>query len=333
MSTGKNDTIALVASFLVTAGLVGAGLWFFRHLLPGSQQTPMPTSIGQMDPNQAGSGSISTTPNPTQNPGVLKLDTSLPNPSVLTMDGSVTIVSIIKQLQIAYGLVNPSLPTTYGIPDGRPNGTNAGIQNLINDSVWIAASSRPLKSEELQKGLQGIPIARDALAIAVGVNNPYKGDLTMQQLKDIFQGKITNWSEVGGPDQAIKVYNRSRDSGTYTFFQDVVLLGQSFAPDGPNFITARQDETTPLLRALGRDGITYSTITQIANQKTIRLVLVDGISPTDQDAVKQGRYPISRVVYLAVKTRTAPAVQQFIETALSPRGQQAVQRTGFIPIQ
>ncbi len=333
MSTGKNDTVALVVSFLVTAGLVGAGLWFFRHLLPGSQQTQTPAPTGQIDPNQVGSGSLGTAPDPTQNPGALKLDTSLPNPNVLTMDGSVTIVAIVKQLQIAYGLVNPSLPTTYGIPDGRPNGTNAGIQNLINDRVWIAASSRPLKSEELQRGLQGIPIARDALAIAVGVNNPYQGSLTMQQLKDIFQGRITNWADVGGPNQAIKVYNRSRDSGTHTFFQDAVLLGQAFAPDGPNFITARQDETTPLLRALGRDGITYSTITQIANQKTIRLVPVEGVLPTDQDAVRQGRYPISRVVYLVVKTRTAPVVQQFIETALSSQGQQSIQRAGFIPIQ
>lgn len=332
MSSGKNDTIALLAAFLVTLGLAGAaGLWLFRHFLNKDPSGRSPALIGQVDPNSAagdspGSGS-------TQLPRVLQLDTRLPNPSVLTLDGSVTMVSMIKQLQIAYGLVNPALPTTYGIPDGRPNGTNAGIQNLINDSVWIAASSRPLKSNELQKGLQGIPIARDALAIAVGINNPYKGELTMLQLKDIFQGKITNWSEVGGPNREIKVYNRSPDSGTYTFFQDSVLLGKSFAPDGPRFTTARQDETTPLLKALGEDGITYSTVTQIANQQTIRLVPVDGISPTDLDAVRQGRYPISRVVYLAAKTTTAPAVQEFIETALSPQGQQALQRAGFIPIQ
>ena len=85
--------------------------------------------------------------------------------------------------------------------------------------------------------IQLIPIAKDALAIVVGINNPYIGGLTLDQLKDIYQGKITNWSEVGGADLPIKVINRSPKSGSYNLFQDVVLLGESFAPDSANFIT------------------------------------------------------------------------------------------------
>lgn len=99
----------------------------------------------------------------------------MPNPDVITIDGSVTIVTLVKQLQIAYNLLNPYLPTTYGLPDGRPNGTNAGLKNLIAGKVVMAASSRRLNSQELQAGLVGVPIARDALAVAVGINNPYKG--------------------------------------------------------------------------------------------------------------------------------------------------------------
>jgi phosphate transport system substrate-binding protein len=329
MARQNNETVPLLLAFLITAGLIAAGLWLFgRNLIPSLEQsTPDSTQppVNQQTPDQPGASS-------NQGTELLRLDTALANPDVLTIDGSVTMVALMKPLQIAYTQVNPSLPTTYGVPDGKPNGTNAGIQNLIDDRVWMAASSRPLKPEETNAGLQGVPIARDALAVVVGVNNPYTGSLTLEQLQQIFQGKITDWSEVGGPSAPIRVINRSPDSGTYTFFQDVVLLGQPFAANSPNFTTAQQDETTPLLRSLGTDGITYSTVQQVVNQQTVRIVPINEISPTDREAVRTGRYPISRIIYLAVKQQTSPAVKQFIEMTLSPQGQQIVERVGFIPL-
>jgi phosphate transport system substrate-binding protein len=111
-----------------------------------------------------------------------------------------------------------------------------------------------------------------------------------------------------------------------------VLLGQPFAADGPNFTTAQQDETTPLLRSLGADGITYSTVQQVANQQTVRMIPINDISPTDREAVRTGAYPISRVVYLAAKQQTSPALKQFIDMVLSPQGQQIVERVGFLPL-
>lgn len=312
----NKETLTLVLSLLITSGLALSGLWFFRGTLLStlSIDTGSPTKLAPVS-------------------GTSSLDTSLPNPSVLTIDGSVTMVAAIKQLQTAFSLVNPSLLTTYGVPDGKPSGTNAGIQNLINGKVLMAASSRRLKSNETEAGLVGIPIARDALAVTVGINNPYKEGLTMEQLKGIFQGQITNWSEVGGLNAPIKVINRSPNSGTYTFFQDVVLLGQPFAVSGTNFTTRERDETTPILRALGNDGISYSTVSQIENQRSVRVVTIDGISPTDRTAIQNSKYPISRVVYLAAPQKTSPAVKQFIEYALSAQGQQVIKRTGFLPIQ
>ncbi len=321
MAKGNNDTAALLIAFLITAGLLGGGFWFFsKNFSPKLSGTVSP-------PAQS-----SSTPQNSTSTNALHLDTSLPNPIVLNMDGSVTMVALIKQLQLAYTQVNPSLRTTYGVPDGKPNGTNVGMRNLIDGKVILAASSRPLKPEEYQAGLQGVPIAKDALAVVVGLDNPYKGELTSQQLKQIFQGQITNWSQVGGANLPIKVINRSPNSGTYTFFQEVVLLEQAFAPDGANFKTAQQDETTPLLQMLGKDGITYSTVQQVEKQQTVRIVSIDGISPTDQNAVRSGTYPISRLIYLAVPEKTSPAVKQFIDLTLSPQGQQIVQRVGFLPL-
>lgn len=269
----------------------------------------------------------------TQFPSGASLITSLPDPVVVQMDGSVTMVQMIKRLQNAYAQIYPSTPTTYGIPEGKPNGSNQGLKALLNGSVVIAASSRPLNATEAQAGIQVIPIAFDAIAVVVGVNNPYQGGLTLDQLSGIYQGQITNWSQVGGANIPIKVLNRSLDSGTREMFQDIVLLDQPFAADGPNFITFDRDVTTPILRALGTNGIGYTTVSQAVNQQTVRILAIDTVLPTDTQAVRDGLYPIRRSMFLAVPRHTSTAVKNFVDLALSPQGQRIVQQSGYIPVE
>jgi phosphate transport system substrate-binding protein len=327
MAQLESKTIPLFLTLSIAFGLLTAGGWLMRERLILSLE---PFFSSQLNQNQSSDNLSAQTANPEAVP--LQLNTSLPNPKELTIDGSVTMVTLMKQLQHTYTLLHPALPTTYGVPDGKPSGSNAGISNLVKGKVWITASSRPLRSEERQMGLQGIPIARDALAIVVSTENSFTGSLTLEQLKQIFQGEITNWSQVGGSNLPIRVINRSSDSGSRSLFQDVVLLGQSFAPDGQNFTTLAQDKTTPLLNALGKNGISYTSVQQVKNQKTVRIIPIDGISPTVREAVRTNRYPISRVLYLVVKPRTSPAVRHFIEMTLSPQGQQIVERSGFTPL-
>lgn len=333
MSQGKETTV-LVLSLLVTAGLAGGGYWFFSQqnksaiVAPSPSFTMSPQSSIQSTA-QPSTGTATSTPSST----TLNIDTSLPNPNVLEMDGSTTMVALVKELRNAYSQANPNIPTTFGLPDGKPSGSNQGLQNLINGSVAIAASSRPLKAEEAQAGLQLIPIAKDAIGVVVGINNPFKGNLTKDQLRDIYQGKITNWSQVGGISQPIRVINRAVTSGTREAFEDIVLLGQSFAPDSPDFITWKQDETTAILRDLGNNSISYATVSQLEKQEIVRIISIDGVNPTDIAAVKAGNYPISRSLFLAVKKTTSPAAKQFIEFALSPQGQQIAQKLGFISVQ
>ena len=232
MSQGNNkDTGALIVSLLVTLGLIGGGLWFFgRQFFSGKEGS----TVAQSPVGQSGRQSV-TPPNPDLSRS--QIDTSQADPQVLTLDGSVTLVALIKQFQLAYSQINPALPTTYGVPDGKPNGSNQGIQNLLKNEVVVAVSSRPISGSELQAGLQAVPFARDAIAIVVGTNNPFQGSLTLAQLKQIYQGQITNWSQVGGSNLPIKVINRPTSSGTGSFFKDVVLLGEAFAPESPNFMT------------------------------------------------------------------------------------------------
>jgi len=307
----QSNFIALI--LLVTTGLVGGGYWFV------SQTENLITILPTVSP---------TTITASNN---FNVDTSLPNPSVLTMDGSTSMVVIIKELRAAYRQSHPTLPTTYGFPDGKPNGSSPGLQNLINGNVWIAATSRKLTPEE-EKSLQSFPIAKDAIGLAVGIDNPFKGNLTKDQVRDIYQGKITNWLEVGGTNLPIKVINRPTTSGTRKSFQDMVLPpdGQSFAPDSANFRTWENDETTPILRELKDSGISYATFTQLKDP-LVRIIAINGVSPTDE-TLKSGKYPLIRDLFLAVKKTTSPAAKEFIEFALSPQGQEIVKNIGFLPI-
>jgi phosphate transport system substrate-binding protein len=327
MSQGKETTV-LVLSLLVTAGIAGGGYWFFSQqkstVVPATTATPATMATPDSSPQ--------TTP-PILTSSNLNLDTSLPNPNILGIDGSTAMVALIKALRNDFSQVNPNIPTSYGVPDGSPTGSNQGLKNLIDGSVSIVATSRSLKAAEAQAGIQLVPIAKDSIALVVGINNPFKGNLTKDQVRDIYLGKITNWSQVGGTNQPIKVINRAITSGTREAFQDIVLLGQGFAPDSPNFITWKQDETTAILRDLGDNGISYATVSQVEKQEIVRIIAIDGVLPTDTNAVKAGKYPINRSLFLGVKKTTSPVSKQFIEFALSAQGQQIVQRLGFVSVQ
>jgi phosphate transport system substrate-binding protein len=299
--------------------LLGAGGWFAykKGLIPGGgSKTPTTPVV--------------TTP---VTPSLPSLDTSLPNPTQIVADGSVSMVQLMVGLKALYTQKYPNIGFSYGVPDGTPNGSSKGIEGISNGIVQLAASSRPLRSSEQQSGLQAIPVAKDAVAVVVGVNNPFKGGLTLEQLAQIFTGKITNWSEVGGPSAPIKVINRAATGGTQEFFREIVLLGKNFAADGPNFTTMATDSTTPILQRLGTDGISYATASQVKNQATVRIVPINGSSAADPAAIQNGSYPISRSLFLVVPSKTSQAVKDFIDLALSPEGQQVVSRAELVPIQ
>jgi phosphate transport system substrate-binding protein len=333
MSNSGNENLVLGLSILLTAGVAGGGYWFFSQA--NKTNVSAPTASPLTSP--AGTSTSAATPaiaapnNPSNSP-MQDIEVVLPNPKVITMDGSVTMVRLIKQFQVGYSQKNPTIPTIFGIPDGRPNGTNKGLKALADRQILIAANSRSLSPDEINQGIRAIPVARDALAVVIGIKNPFQGSLSMAQLKEIYQGKITNWSQVGGADAPIKVINRANASGTQSLFKSVVLLDEPFAPDSPNFITWERDETTVILQRLGDDGISYTTVSQAVGQEIIRIVPINGVMPTSLEDIRSGKYPISRVISLAVNRQISPAVKEFIDFARSPRGQELVSSSGFTPL-
>ena len=292
------ETVILVLSLLITGGILGGGAWFFtRNANVSSQPQSSP--------------SLPSPPEPTD-VSVLAEPTQVAKGTQIKIDGATSMVGINQALKNNF---EQKFPGTSIQTDAK--GTDKGILGLLTGTIDVAGISRPLTAQEQAQGLTAIPIAKDAIAIVVGLDNPFRKGLTEEQVKDIFQGKITNWSQVGGQDAPIKVINRPAISGTYQMFQSLVLGGENFGK-GDNFVNMERDATTPILQALGKNGISYATYVQIKDQQTVRSLEIDGLTP---DA---SNYPFFRTLYYAYKKPATTAIKDFLGYATSPTGQQII---------
>ncbi|MBW4546124.1 MAG: phosphate ABC transporter substrate-binding protein [Symplocastrum torsivum CPER-KK1] len=303
----KNESTVLVLAFLITAALLGAGFWWFTR---SSGFNPGTLTGGGNDtqPNQPQASPSASNPTFTS-------PTSVPSGTIVRIEGSTSMVQINQALK---GSFEKQFPRTTINTQAR--GTEKGIQELQAGIVDIAAISRPLTSQEQSQGLTAVPVAKDAVAIVVGENNPFRKGLTSEQVVWIFTGQITNWSEVGGTTGTIRVINRPPFSGTHQAFRELVLKGGNFGTT-PNITTLERDATTPLLQALQTDGIGYATYAQVANQQTVRTVAVDGLTP------EAANYPYQRELYYVYKQPASPQVDAFLGYLNSPQAQQAIAPT------
>jgi len=260
------------------------------------------------------------------------LYTALQGAEKITVKGSDTMVILAQRWAERYMAAHPdvSVQVTGG-------GSGTGISALINGTTDICNASRPMKNSERDKlkqrfGTRGVEIkcAQDGLAIYLHASNPIN-ELTLQQLKDIYRGTITNWKDVGGRDERIILYSRENNSGTYVYFKDNVLEGQDFAATAQNM-----PGTASVVNAVAKDklGIGYGGA---AFAEGIKLVNVKrdasstGYIPTPE-TIAAGNYPISRFLYMYVRNRPDGAVKEFIDWILSIDGQKVVNEVGYFPI-
>ncbi len=222
-------------------------------------------------------------------------------------------------------------------------GTGTGIAAMINGTVDIANASREMKAEELQSAQANghtpveVIVARDAIAVIVHPSNPVSR-LTLAQLSDIYTGKITRWSQVGGEDRPIVLLSRESNSGTYVYFlENVVRLGDSkstllFSPDtllmpSSQGISAEVEQNP---NAIGYDGLGYVTAGQkmlaVARNAQSAYVLPSA------ETVTQGTYPISRPLFMYAAKTPAGAIKAYLDWILSD-GQALVTTLGFVPLQ
>ncbi len=221
-------------------------------------------------------------------------------------------------------------------------GTGTGIAALINKTVDIANASREMKKEEIDAAKKNgvdpreFTVARDAIAVVVHPDNPVSG-LTLQQLSDIYTGKITNWREVGGEDRPIVLLSRESNSGTYVYFlENVVRLGKKsdlmFSPDTLLMPSSQgiSTEVSQNPNAIGYDGLGYVT----SDQKTIA-VATDAARPhvlPSVATVNDDTYPISRPLYMYTVGEPQGEIKAYLDWILGD-GQELVSSLGFVPLQ
>lgn len=210
-------------------------------------------------------------------------------------------------------------------------GTGAGVRALVRGHAEICAASRPLAPEEVQAlfgrhqtlGVRFL-CALDALSVYVHPDNPVT-DLSLDQLRAIFSGEVTSWSELGGPSSPIHVLIRPPTSGTHRFFQDHVLGGAAYTPDAQVLpttaaITARIHDDP---QAIGYGGLAYAP--------GLIHCRLEGVAPTVAAARDQS-YPLARYLQLYTVQPPRGATKQLIDWILGPEGQRVVEEVGYIPL-
>lgn len=239
----------------------------------------------------------------------------------------------------AYRQVNPDL--LIAVTGG---GSGTGIAALINGTVDIANVSRQIKPDEIAaaeaNGVEPVEfvVAIDALAVVVHPSNPID-KLTIDQLSDIFTGKITNWKELGGLDAPIVLLSRETNSGTHVYFlEEVVRKGdpdskEIFAPQ-TLLMPSSVGITSELRRnpnTIGYDGLGY---VDPAHEKLIA-VAADANSPYVLPTVESGMdgsYPIARPLYMYTAGQPTAAIADYLKWIQGPQGQQIVAELGFVPL-
>ncbi len=250
----------------------------------------------------------------------------------ITVKGSDTMVILAQRWAEKY--MSKTSGVTIQVTGG---GSGTGISALINGTTDICNASRPMKPSEREKlkvryGSLGVEIksARDGLSVYVNESNPIT-ELSLAQLKAIYSGQITSWKALGGNDERIIVYGRENNSGTYVYFKDNVLEGEDYTPSMQSM-----PGTAAVVNAVAKDkaGIGYGGA---AYGKGIREIKVkrDASSPAyapSAETIKNGTYPISRYLYMYVKTRPTGAMKDYIDWILSDEGQKVVTEVGYFPV-
>jgi phosphate transport system substrate-binding protein len=311
----KNETVPLLIALLATAGILGGGYLWLKHQCASGSSLFL-CGRGQVPSPPLESPVVSPLPSPPSPQAVVTFaaPTEIPRGTQIRINGSTSMVQINEALKHA---LEKKFTGVTILTNGQ--GSDIGIEDITNGAIDIAAVSRPLTTAEKARGLVSTPIVRDAIAIVIGFQNPFAGGLSTSQVKDIFQGKISSWSRVGGSPATIRVINRPAISGTYQSFRQEVLQGGEFGTGG-NFVQMDRDATTPILQALGLNGISYATYTQVAKQKTVRTVAIEGVLPSDPT------YPFQRTLYYVYQEPANEAVKAFLGFAISGEGQEAILR-------
>ncbi len=250
----------------------------------------------------------------------------------LMVKGSDTLLNLVQNLAEAFSTVQPDV--TVSVTGG---GSGVGISAIISGETDIADASRSIKSKEIAtaraNGVNPVEyvIAIDGLCIIVNASNSVE-KLTIEQLGQLYQGKVSNWSKVGGPNKKVSLYGRQPSSGTFVYFRDEAVKAEYAAS------MRQMNGNAQIVEAVKGDegGIGYVGVgyARSAGIKVLTLSKdgTDYYSPLDQAAVDAGNYPLARPLFQYTNGKAKDDAKAFIQFELSEAGQKIVEEQGFFPL-
>lgn len=239
---------------------------------------------------------------------------------VVATDGSTSMEKVIGFLGEAYMEENDQVKVTY-----NPTGSSSGIQAVSEGRCDIGLASRDLEEEE-KADLQGTVVAIDGIAIIVSADNPVE-DLTLEQIGEIYTGKVTNWKEIGGSDAPIVCIGREAASGTR---------------DGFEAVTGTKDEckysqeltsTGDVVQTVSGNPNAVGYASSASVNDTVKMVKVEGVIPTTE-TIQDGEYKLQRNFILVTKKDTplSEAAQEFFDFATSDQADDLITEAGAVPV-
>lgn len=244
----------------------------------------------------------------------------------LVVKGSTTVLPIARAA--AESFVSNSPDVNISVSGG---GSGYGIKALIDKTTDIANSSRDLKQEEKalarERGVNLVAtrIAIDAIVPIINPANPVM-NLTTEQLNFIYQGKIRNWKDVGGPNKGILVITRDTSSGTYDTWEEKILHKAKVTPRAQ-----LQASNETVVHAVSRSKYAIGYIGIGYLNKTVKAIKVNDIEASIKTALS-GQYPVSRPLFMVTNGEPNGKAGDFITFVLSDEGQKIVKKEGFVPL-
>lgn len=218
--------------------------------------------------------------------------------------------------------------------------TPDAYQRLIKgqaDLIFVAQASHAQQQRAADAGvaLSFTPVAKEAFVFLVSPDNPVQS-LSLAQIRAIYAGQVTRWSEVGGPDARIVAYQRPADSGSQTVMTAKVMQGtpmvtplEEEVAQGMGGLVRQVAAYRNAARSLGYSFRYYAT--QMKADEPVRLLAIDGVAPTPEN-IRAGRYPLTVDVFMVTRQNPPPNAQRLMDWFLSDAGQKLIADVGYVPL-
>lgn len=249
--------------------------------------------------------------------------------SKVVIAGSTSVQPLSEELAYAYMEANGDVNVEI-----QGGGSGQAAVSLADGIADIGALSRDVKDEEKETIVKEYVIAKDGIAVIVN-GDVGVTDLSIEQIRDIFTGKITNWKAVGGNDEAITVVSREEGSGTRGAFTE--LTGVMVKDDAGKEVDKTtkdaliQPSTGAVLQTVGSTPSAIGYVSMEALNDTVSAVKIGGVAIT-KETVLDGSYAIARPFIYAVAAEVTEAAQAFIDFVMSAEGQALIEENGYIPV-